>query len=162
MTHHLASFNLARARFPSGTPEMAEFESHLNSVNALADRAPGFVWREESSVEGVALTDEVFDDPQMLLNLVVFEDIKSLFEFTFLTVHKKVMNRTGGAFEPHKGAYHVMWWVEAGTQPTMAECKAKLDQINAEGASPQGFSWAQPFDENGAPLQSFVPSRVSA
>lgn len=162
MTKHLASFNVARAKHAAGSPEMAEFESNLARVNALGDAADGFVWRLDSGAEGVALTSELFDDPQLLLNLVVFEDIGALFDFTFKTIHKKVMNRSANVFDTHQKPYHVMWWVEAGTRPTMADCKARLDQLQAKGPSPQAFTWAQPFDEDGAPLQSFVPSRVSA
>ncbi len=162
MTQHLASFNVARAKHSAGSPEMADFEGNLARVNALGDAADGFVWRLDSGAEGVALTSDLFDDPQLLLNLVVFKSLDTLFDFTFKTIHKKVMNRSVNIFDAHQKPYHVMWWVEAGHVPDMAEAKARLDQLQADGPSADAFTWASPFDAAGEALQSFVPSRVSA
>ena len=44
-THHLAQFNVARVLAPIDSPQLAGFVARLADINALADRAPGFVWR---------------------------------------------------------------------------------------------------------------------
>jgi Domain of unknown function (DUF3291) len=42
---HLAQLNVARAVASLDAPELAEFVAALGSINALAEAAPGFVWR---------------------------------------------------------------------------------------------------------------------
>ena len=43
--HHLAQLNIGRLRAPIDAPETAEFKNALDSINALAESSPGFVWR---------------------------------------------------------------------------------------------------------------------
>ena len=45
MTHQLAQLNIATPRYPTDDPRMGEFMEALDRINALADAAPGFVWR---------------------------------------------------------------------------------------------------------------------
>jgi len=60
MTHHLAQINIGRLIAPVDDPKIAEFVAQLDPVNALADTAPGFVWRLQPS-SGNA-TDIVYND----------------------------------------------------------------------------------------------------
>ena len=43
----IAQVNIALPREPLDSPALAEFVANLEPVNALADAAPGFVWRLE-------------------------------------------------------------------------------------------------------------------
>ncbi len=42
---HLAQANIARLLAPIDDPLLAGFVARLDDINALADAAPGFVWR---------------------------------------------------------------------------------------------------------------------
>ncbi|MDH3740809.1 MAG: DUF3291 domain-containing protein, partial [Hyphomicrobiales bacterium] len=42
---HLAQLNVGTMLYPQDDPRMAGFMDNLDRVNAIADRAPGFVWR---------------------------------------------------------------------------------------------------------------------
>ncbi len=42
---HLAQTNLGRIAAPLDDPQMAGFMGLLDTLNALADASPGFVWR---------------------------------------------------------------------------------------------------------------------
>ena len=42
---HLAQANVARPRAPLDAPAMGQFVVALDSVNQLAERSQGFVWR---------------------------------------------------------------------------------------------------------------------
>ena len=42
---HLAQLNIGRMVAPIDAPEVADFVAALDPVNAIADAAPGFVWR---------------------------------------------------------------------------------------------------------------------
>jgi hypothetical protein len=41
----LAQLNIARPLAPLDSPELADFMNQLDAINALAEAAPGFVWR---------------------------------------------------------------------------------------------------------------------
>ena len=45
MHHHLAQINLARLIAPLDDPRIADFVAQLDTINALAEQSPGFVWR---------------------------------------------------------------------------------------------------------------------
>ena len=45
MSWHIAQINVAIFRVPREDPVNADFEAALDEVNALADVAPGFIWR---------------------------------------------------------------------------------------------------------------------
>ena len=42
---HVAQVNIARPKAPVDSPLLADFKANLDPVNAIADAAPGFVWR---------------------------------------------------------------------------------------------------------------------
>ena len=45
MAFHLAQINISRLLAPLDDLRIAGFVAELDSINALADDAPGFVWR---------------------------------------------------------------------------------------------------------------------
>jgi len=45
MTYHLAQCNIVKLKAPLDSPVVAGFVAALDPINALADVAPGFVWR---------------------------------------------------------------------------------------------------------------------
>ena len=61
----LAELNVARAVADVDGPVLAEFVAALEAINALADAAPGFVWRLAGADAGApAAADAV--DPRLL------------------------------------------------------------------------------------------------
>jgi hypothetical protein len=50
LNYHLAQINVGRLVAPIDDPQVAEFVAGLEPINALADRAPGFVWRLQSAL----------------------------------------------------------------------------------------------------------------
>ena len=42
---HLAQLNIALMREPADAPGMADFFASIDRINAVAESAPGFVWR---------------------------------------------------------------------------------------------------------------------
>ena len=54
--HHLAQVNVGRTVAPLDSAELAGFMALLDPLNALADAAPGFVWRlqtDEGNATGI-------------------------------------------------------------------------------------------------------------
>lgn len=58
---HLAQVNVARLLEPLDSPQLSGFVAALEPINALADAAPGFVWRLQTE-QGNATAIRVFDD----------------------------------------------------------------------------------------------------
>ena len=44
-TYHLAQLNIGRIVAPLDSPQLAGFVARLDEINALAEAAPGFIWR---------------------------------------------------------------------------------------------------------------------
>ncbi len=122
---------------------MAEFVARLDEINALADRSPGFVWRLQTD-DGDATSIRVFPEPLILVNLSVWESIEALRAFTYRSAHTAVMRRRAEWFERMDEAHVVLWWVPAGTVPTLYEAKERLERLRADGPSPEAFTFRHP------------------
>ena len=81
--YHLAQINIATLRYPLDHLEMASFVARLEEVNALADTAPGFVWRLQDE-SGDATAINAYADDNILINMSVWQSIDALFYFSYL------------------------------------------------------------------------------
>ncbi len=151
---HLVQLNIADAQYDTQAPEMAGFTGRIDAINALADRAEGFVWRMKDDGPGdgaLALRHEGFG-PDTLVNMSVWTDIKSLYEFVYKTAHTKVMREERENFHRLPTEHMVLWWADEGHVPTLDEAYEKLSLLRKKGASPEAFSFALPFSEQGDPI----------
>ena len=140
---HIAQINVARFRESRGSPVNADFEAALDQVNALAEAAPGFVWRmvgEAGNADG-----SVFDDPSLAINLSVWESIEHLSAFAYRNVvHRGVMRRRRDWFV-EMPVYLALWWIPAGTTPGLIDAKTKLDLLARDGPTVAAFDFKMPF-----------------
>ena len=143
-SYHVAQCNIGRVRAPLDAPQLAGFVAALEPVNRMADEAPGFVWRLQTEA-GDATAIRAFEDDMLLLNMSVWESIEALAEFTYRTPHRDVMRRRREWFERLADAYLVLWWVPAGTLPTVVEARARLEALRRDGPTPQAFTFHSPF-----------------
>jgi len=151
MTWQLAQLNIGRLRAEVDDPSVAEFMANLDPINALAEASPGFVWRLQTD-EGNATAIRAFpDDPLMVLNLSVWESMESLADFAYRSAHTPFLRRRGEWFERLGEAYLVLWWIPAGTVPTVDGALARLDHLKSFGPSPEAFTFRQPFPHPGGP-----------
>lgn len=137
---HLAQLNVGHMRFPTDDPRVAEFMGALDSINALAERSPGFVWRLKDD-SGNATDIKVSDDPQFLVNISVWKTAEHLQHFVWNTVHKRIYQKKGNWFEPMATPHFVMWWVAAGHTPTPEEALARLTHLTQHGPTEHAFGW---------------------
>lgn len=140
-TRHLAQLNVGRLRHEADDPRMADFVNNLASVNGLAERMPGFVWRYQDDSGSAIDTRPFGGDPRMAINLSVWESVEALERFVWQTVHKRFYGRRTEWFEHLDGPYFVMWWVPAGHRPTMEEAIERLDHLRRHGPSHRAFGW---------------------
>ncbi|ORT50316.1 hypothetical protein ST37_10585 [Vibrio sp. qd031] len=140
----LAQLNVALAKYNLEAPEIADFVDNLDTVNAIAEASDGFVWRLKDE-SGDATNILLFDDPKMIVNLSVWENVESLKNFMFRTHHRDFMRRKSEWFHPLPEDTYVLWWVETGHIPSAQEALAKLTYLRANGDSPQAFSFKSNF-----------------
>jgi heme-degrading monooxygenase HmoA len=151
VTHHheLAQVNVARLRAPLDTPQLADFVANLEPVNALADGAPGFVWRLQTE-DGNATAVRVLDDDMLIVNMSVWRSLDALSAFVYGGGHREVMRRRRQWFERLTDAHVALWWVEAGTRPTVAEAERRLVLLRTHGPTREAFTFRTPFPVPGA------------
>jgi Domain of unknown function (DUF3291) len=138
--HHLAQINVGQARHHMDDERMVGFTSRIEAINAVADRAPGFVWRLQSE-SGNALDIFVSDDPQFQINVSVWENLESLEHFVWKTAHAKVYSGKAAWFEHQQIAVTAFWWVPIGHTPTTDEAMARLQHLRDHGPSTTSFGW---------------------
>ena len=146
---HLAQINVGRMLGPKGDPLVQPFFDALDEVNALADVSPGFVWRLVGE-EGADATDILATaDPLLLLNMSVWTDADSLFAYVYRSAHTPVMARRRNWFDRFEGAHMALWWVPAGTIPTVNDGLAKLWHLDRFGPTPHAFTFKLRFPPPG-------------
>lgn len=148
---HLAQANVAYALAPHDDPRMAEYMARLDEMNTLADGSPGFVWRYLTDSRDPAQRE--FDDPRVLFNLSVWASIDDLHRYTYRTAHAEVYagRRRWFASEASvtRGHALAMWWVPAGTRPSVAEAKERLALVTELGPTERAFTFKHRFPPPG-------------
>ena len=153
--HRIAQVNIARAKAPLDTPLLAEFVAALEPVNALADSAPGFVWRLQDE-GGDATSIRAFPDDLMIVNMSVWTSIEALWEFVYGGRHLEVMRHRREWFSRIE-AHQVLWWVPSGDTPTVEEAKARLELLADHGPTAEAFTFKHRFPPPGVSAASAEP-----
>ena len=122
---------------------MTGFKAALESINALADEAPGFVWRLQTE-DGDATAIRPYEDERMMVNMSVWESIEALRAFVYTTGHTSVMRNRNRWFEKLE-TYLVLWWVPSGHEPRIQEAKERLEHLERHGPTPYAFTFRASF-----------------
>jgi hypothetical protein len=126
---------------------MKDFMAGLDPVNAVADAAPGFVWRLQTE-DGNATALRAFDDDRLMLNMSVWESLEDLRSFVYSNrAHLDVLKRRREWFEEMAELFVVLWWVDAGHIPTIPEAEERLTLLRAIGPSPDAFTFRRHFPQ---------------
>jgi hypothetical protein len=133
---------------PVDTPALADFMALLDPVNAIADEAPGFVWRLQTEA-GNATSIPVLGDERLIVNMSVWASIDQLADFVYRSGHVAVMRRRREWFERIK-VFMALWWVPAGHLPTVAEAEERLEHLRAHGPTAHAFTFRERFPAPGA------------
>ena len=144
-SYHLAQLNIAKMKHSLDDPVMADFINNLDNINQLADNAPGFVWRLITDAGVIDPSEQKLFSDDALVNMSVWTDVESLHNYVYRTAHAKIMSRRKDWFEHLREAYTVLWWIPAGTIPTILEAKQKLELLRLNGPTPDAFTFKQPY-----------------
>jgi hypothetical protein len=142
---HLAQVNIGRIVAPLDTPQLADFVTQLPEINALADGAPGFVWRmvDDEGADSTGLRPDTGDD-LLLVNCSVWESVEALRDFTYRSDHLRVLSRRREWFQRLLEPHLALWWVPAGHRPSVAEAMERVALLRAHGSGPQAFTFREP------------------
>ena len=141
---HIAQINIAAMRFALDHAEMAPFVAQLDRVNALADGAPGFVWRLQDA-SGDATQIKAYADDNILINMSVWTSIEALFDYSYRTAHAELLRARKQWFSKMDAASLALWWLPAGEIPTVGDGVARLEHLRRNGAGAQAFTFKQRF-----------------
>lgn len=146
MAHHLAQLNIGRLHRPLDDPANAEFVASLGPINAIAESTPGFVWRlvDDDGRSSSYVPLPGVEDPLVVVNYSVWEDLESLRHFVFRSGHAAYLRRRREWFEAPTAETTVCWWVPAGDVPSLAEAYERLEHLRRVGPSPHGWPLSQP------------------
>lgn len=136
---HIAELNVARLKYEINDPRVADFVNNLDRVNAAAERSEGFVWRLKEEAGDYSVV--VDDDPRIIPNLSIWENVESLENFVFKTIHKRIYERRAEWFGMMERMHFVMWPVEHGHKPTLEEAWDRLAHLNTHGSTDLAFGW---------------------
>lgn len=143
---HLAQANIAKMRAPLDDPLMAGFVNRLDELNAIADAAPGFVWRLEAE-EGEVSPVARFSGERVLFNLSVWESIEALEAYVYQTNHVTAVQKRAEWFERPSKSPFVLWWISAGHIPSEQEAEQRFEMLWQDGPTVDAFSFRTRFEK---------------
>ena len=145
MNWHLAQTNIGIAKFDYENPLFAEFVDNLDRINALADDAPGFIWRFVQEDENEAGRD-VFGDENVLFNMSVWESKEALMDYVYKSGHVDILRKRAEWFIAQDRPILALWWQPAGTKPTVTEAKHRLERLAQVGPTEDAFTFRRFFE----------------
>ncbi|ULC58101.1 DUF3291 domain-containing protein [Flaviramulus sp. BrNp1-15] len=140
---YLAQVNIAKSLAPMDDPIMEDFVNNLDRINAIADSSKGFIWRLKDEDKDEAA--RIFKDDSLIINMSVWTDLSSLFNFTYNSNHVEIFKRKKEWFSKIKMKYMAFWYVPEGYEPTFQDAKNRLDYLNTYGETPFAFTFKSKF-----------------
>jgi len=140
---HLAQINIGKAKSTMDSEVMKGFVARLDEINQLADTSPGFVWRLKDGDSAVSIN--AYEDPTILVNMSVWEDLESLKNYVYRSVHIELLKERNSWFTKMTDAHQALWWIPASRTPTVDEAKEKLKHFQENGPSEYAFNFAKNF-----------------
>ena len=83
----------------------------------------------------------------------MWESIEALWRFVYDGRHLDVMRRRREWFTRLAEAHLVLWWIPAGSIPTLADMRERVEHLRAHGPTPHAFTFKRHFPPPSAPEQ---------
>tara|TARA_R110002110_G_scaffold49669_22_gene147516 strand:- start:14118 stop:14594 length:477 start_codon:yes stop_codon:yes gene_type:complete len=143
MASAVAQLNIGQLLHPIDHPETAGFADNTARVNAVAERAAGFVWRCQD--EGSTLAAEGIDlydgDPCALATLSAWASPADLDNFVHQTVHGAFLKRRQSWFRKQDHKTYVIWPIATGHIPSFREGLGRLAALEADGPTDAAYDF---------------------
>ena len=144
MKVYLAEFNIGVLRHDWDDPRIADFVNALDLVNRIAAQSPGFIWRlpDDEMDEAQSQPDGVLGgNPRTASTLSVWEDVASLEQFVWRTLHKRFFDRRKEWFDSDQGIRLVLWHIRPDHRPSIDEAVERIRSLEAHGDTDFAFGW---------------------
>ena len=107
--YHIAEINIAKMKgVDINDPIMKEFVENLESVNQIAEKSEGFVWRLKDENNN-ATSINPYNDERIIINVSVWESIETLENCMYRTFHSDFLKRRKEWFSAYGTAHTAMW-----------------------------------------------------
>jgi len=158
----LAQVNIGRMLEPLESPLLADFVAALEPVNAVADAAPGFIWRLQTE-DGNATSVQAFQWDRagtagVLVNMSVWESVEALAAYVYSDAHRQVLRRRRQWFARMAEAYSALWWIPRGHIPTTDEAEGRILHLRESGPTPYAFALREHFPPPDVAGSGFIRS----
>ena len=140
MSYHVATVNIAIARYQYEDPRIAGFVDNLDRINAIADDSNGFVWRYISDDDDAEVR-RLFGNDDLLFNMSVWETLDDLRTFTYQSDHVTILRQRADWFIPMDGPSLAIWWQPVGEIPTIVEARHRLECLGQMGPTADAFTF---------------------
>jgi Domain of unknown function (DUF3291) len=144
MKVYLSQINIAKMQAPIDSPLLADFVANLDRINALAENSEGFVWRLKDDNNN-ATSIKIFNDDFLIVNMSVWENADTLFQFVYHSNHVDIFKRRKEWFEKMQEMHMALWYIPEGHLPTVAEATERLSFLRNNGETPFSFSFKKRF-----------------
>lgn len=147
---------------PADDKANAGFHELNDPIFELVDQAEGLIARSGYASDpgpepwGEEVYPEFYQergDGWSPATLSLWDDMESLFSFTYFGFHAEALKRGQEWFQKPQWPPLVMWWHSGDPVPTWAEGVQRHDHLHRHGSSPIAFTFKEPFDENGKALR---------
>ncbi len=149
MRNQVAHVNIGRLAAPEDSAQLAAFFEALDPVNALADAAPGFVWRlqteEGNATSIVAFEWDRADSYGLLMNMSVWESIEDLAAFVYGEGHRAILRRRREFFWPSARRPPACGGSGPATCPRSRTRRRGIVHVREHGPTPFAFTFRQSF-----------------
>jgi hypothetical protein len=143
--YHIAQINIAKAKAGLDSKIMQGFVDRLDEINSLADASPGFVWRLQAE-GGNATSIQAFGDPNILINMSVWKNVEALKNFVYRSLHVELISQRDAWFDKLTSVHQTLWYIPAGTIPSIEEGREKLRILQEKGPTIEAFTFAKVFE----------------
>ncbi|SFG96363.1 protein of unknown function [Palleronia marisminoris] len=157
----LALYTFGQFAGPADSPVNDGFRELNDPIFALADRTEGLIARSGYASDagpspwGEEVYPRFYDeagDGWSPATLSLWEDLESLYVFTYSGLHAQALKRGREWFRKPSWPPLVLWWHDGKAPPTWRQGVRRLEHLHDHGTSSFAFSFKSPFDENGRPV----------
>lgn len=119
---------------------MIEFTNSLSLIYSLAENHPEFIWRILDAEAEKQLLELGFDELTSS-TVSVWNNLDSLKDYTFNSLHSVYLNRSLEWFKKVEGPQLVIWDIANDHQPTFKESFNRLEYLNNNGTTDYAYGW---------------------
>ncbi|MFZ7944853.1 DUF3291 domain-containing protein [Neobacillus sp. 19] len=149
----VAIFTIGRLKHPYEHPASREFFEAGYKIMRQASISGQLI--KEFSPDKAAIPEEaIVGEGPPILTLTVWENLQSLYRFTYSGKHQQALRDRNKWIDPHqeKQPTYVVWWTEKVKDVSWEEAFKRYNYYIQHGPTPFAFDYKHAFDELGEPF----------